>query len=163
EITKADFIGFSNGGHTTIEIALRHPNLINRLIICSAFFKRSGVFPKFWQGFDNVTLDDMPQQFKDEFLKVNNNPSALLNMFNKDVQRMRMFNDWTDEQIKSIQAPTFIMNGTEDVASPEHAIQMYRLIPNCEIAILPSGHGEYIGEKNPHITDSKLPDITVTL
>src|SRR5215510_560547 len=26
KITKADFLGFSNGGHTLIEIYLRHPN-----------------------------------------------------------------------------------------------------------------------------------------
>jgi len=105
----------------------------------------------------------MPQQFKDEFLKVNNNPSALVNMFNKDVQRMKVFEDWTDEQIKTIQAPTFIMNGTKDVGSLEHAVEMYRLIPNCELAILPSGHGEYIGEINPEIGKSKLPDTTISL
>jgi len=34
EISKADFLGFSNGGHTLIEIALRHPGIINKLIIC---------------------------------------------------------------------------------------------------------------------------------
>jgi hypothetical protein len=55
------------------------------------------------------------------------------------------------------------MNGTEDVGSPEHAVEMYLLIPNCELAILPSGHGEYIGETNPQIGYSKLPDITIAL
>ncbi len=84
-------------------------------------------------------------------------------MFDKDVQRMVVFKDWTDGQIKSIQAPTFIMNGTQDVGIPEHAVNMYRIIPNCELAILPSGHGEYIGEKNPQIGYSTLPDITVAL
>jgi pimeloyl-ACP methyl ester carboxylesterase len=163
EITQADFLGFSNGGHTLIEIALRHRNLIKKLVICSAFYKRSGTFPQFWEGFDNVTFNHMPQQFKDEFLKVNNNASALMNMFDKDVQRMKVFKEWTDGQIKSIQAPAFIMNGTEDVGSPEHAVEMYRLIPNCELAILPSGHGEYIGETNPQIGYSKLPDITIAL
>jgi pimeloyl-ACP methyl ester carboxylesterase len=163
EIKKADFLGFSNGGHTLIEIALRHPNLIKKLIICSAFYKRSGTFPQFWAGFEGVTFDHMPQQFKDEFLKVNNDQTALLNMFEKDVQRMVVFKDWTDEQIRSIEAPTFIMNGTQDVGNPEHAVEMYRIIPNCELAILPSGHGEYIGEKNPQIRHSTLPDITVGL
>jgi len=163
EISKADFLGFSNGGHTLIEIALRHPGIINRLIICSAFYKRSGTFPQFWEGFAGVTFDHMPQHFKDEFLKVNSNPSALVNMFNKDVQRMKVFEDWSDEQIKAIQAPTFIMNGTKDVGSPEHAVEIFRLIPNCELAILPGGHGEYIGEINPEIGNSKLPDTTVSL
>lgn len=163
EISKADFLGFSNGGHTLIEIALRHPNLINKLIICSAFYKRSGTFPEFWSGFDSATFDQMPQQFKNEFLKVNNNFTALRNMFEKDVQRMKVFKDWTDEQIQSIRVPTFIMNGTADVASPEHATEMYRLISNAELAILPGGHGEYIGEKSLQIEQSRLPEITAAL
>ena len=45
-ITKADILGFSNGGHTAIEIALRHPGIVNKLILCSAFYKRSGVAPQ---------------------------------------------------------------------------------------------------------------------
>src|SRR3954447_18902677 len=49
-ITKADILGFSNGGHTAIEIALRHPHIVNKLILCSAFYKRSEVAPQFWEG-----------------------------------------------------------------------------------------------------------------
>jgi pimeloyl-ACP methyl ester carboxylesterase len=162
-ITKADFLGFSNGGHTLIEIALRHPGILNKIIICSSFYKRSGTYSKLWAGFNNATIDRIPQHLKDEFLKVNNNPDAFLNMFEKDVHRMKFFKDWTDGQIKSIQAPAFIMNGTYDVSNPEHAVEMYRLIPNCELTILPSGHGEYIGEKDPEMKHSILPDITVAL
>ena len=57
---------------------------------------------------------------------------------------MKTFKDWTDEQIKSIKAPTLIINGNKDVGSPEHAVEMYRLIPNCELAIFPGGHGDYL-------------------
>lgn len=163
DIGKADFLGFSNGGHAAIEMALRHPDLIGKLIICSSLYKRSGAFPGFWEGFEQASFDQLPQQFKEEFLRVNNNPAALMNMFDKDVQRMKDFKDWTDEQIQSIQAPTYIMNGTEDVGSPEHAVALFRLIPNCELTILPSGHGEYIGEMNPQPSQSQLPDIAVAL
>jgi pimeloyl-ACP methyl ester carboxylesterase len=38
------------------------------------------------------------------------------------------------------------MNGTKDVASVEHATEMHRLIPNSDLAILPGGHGYYLGE-----------------
>ncbi|MEO6454962.1 MAG: alpha/beta hydrolase [Ginsengibacter sp.] len=161
QITKADFLGFSNGGHAIIEIAIRHSDLINKIILCSALYKRSGAVPQFWEGFENVTFSDMPQQFKDDFLKVNNNPAALINMFNKDVQRMKVFKDWTEENMKSIKAPTYIINGTKDVGNPEHAVEMYRLIPNCELTILPGLHGEYLGETGTE--NSILPEITVSL
>ena len=144
-ISKADFLGFSNGGHTTIEIALRHPELVNKIILCSAFYKRSAIAPQFWEGFDQATLNDMPQVLREGYLTVNNNAESLLNMFNKDIQRMKAFKDWSDEQIKSIKAPTLVINGSRDIGSPEHAVKMYRIIPNCEMAILPGGHGSYLG------------------
>lgn len=144
-ISKADFLGFSNGGQTVIELALRHPQLVSKIIIASAFYKRSAVAPQFWEGFDKVTLDMMPQVLKDGYLKANNNPEGLLNMFNKDVQRMKAFTGWTDEQMKSIQASALVINGTQDVGSVEHAVEMYRIIPDCELAIFPGGHGAYLG------------------
>ena len=162
-IGKADFLGFSNGGNTVMEIALRHPQLVGKLILCSSLYKRNGTFPQFWEGFDHASFDQLPQPFKEEFLRVNNNPDALLNMFNKDVARMKAFQDWTDGQLASIQAPAYIINGTEDVATPEHAVAMYRLFPNGELTILPSNHGEYIGQIDPQAGESALPGITIGL
>lgn len=145
QIKKADFLGFSNGGHTAIEIALRHKTIVDKIILASAFYKRDAVFPQFWEGFDYVTLEMMPKVLQDGYLKANNNQEGLLNMFKKDVQKMKVFQDWTDEQMKSITAKTLIINGNNDVGSVEHAVEMYRILPNCELAILPGGHGTYLG------------------
>jgi pimeloyl-ACP methyl ester carboxylesterase len=145
KITKADFLGYSNGGHTLIEILLRHPNIVDNAIIASAFYKRSAVVPQFWEGFGSATIDVMPKALKDGFLKVNNDQEALLNMFNKDVQKMKVFKGWSDEQIKSIKSPTLIINGNNDVGSVEHAVEMFRTIPNSQLAVLPGKHGVYIG------------------
>lgn len=163
KIPKADFLGFSNGGHTLIEVALRHPEKVNKLILASAFYKRSAAAAQFWEGFDGATLDMMPQVLKDGYLKANNDPSGLLNMFRKDVQKMKVFKGWTDEQMNSIKAPTLVINANTDVGSPEHAVEMYRIIPNCELAIFPGGHGAYLGAieglDNGHWTQSYAADL----
>jgi pimeloyl-ACP methyl ester carboxylesterase len=145
EIAKADFLGFSNGGHTTIEIALRHPSLINKIILASTFYKRSAAPPQFWEGFNRATIDMMPQALKDGYLKARNDAAGLLNMFHKDVQRMKVFQGWTDEQMRSIKAPALVINGSADVGSAEHAVEMYRVLPDSELAIFPGGHGLYLG------------------
>jgi pimeloyl-ACP methyl ester carboxylesterase len=146
DITKADFLGFSNGGQTTIELALRHPESINKIIIASAFYKLNAVVPQFWDGFNHATLNDMPQVLREAYLKVTNNDEAgLLNMFNRDVQRMKTFKGWTDEQMKLIKAPALVINGSHDISTPEHAVEMYRVIPDSELAIFPGGHGAYLG------------------
>jgi pimeloyl-ACP methyl ester carboxylesterase len=157
KISKADFLGFSNGGQTTIEIGIRHPELVNKLIMASAFYQRSAVVPQFWEGFEKATLNNMPEILREGQLKVNgNNSEQLQNMFNKDVQRMKVFKDWSDEQMKEIIAPTLVINGSKDVGSAEHAVKMHHLIPNCELAIFPGGHGAYIGAIEA-IDNGKLP------
>lgn len=146
KIPKADFLGFSNGGQTTIEIALHHPERVNKIILASILYNRSGVVPQFWEGFDHATLDNMPLVLRQGQLDANGNDAdALLNTFNKDVRRMKAFKGWSDEQMRAIKAPALVINGNADVGSPEHAVEMYRLIPDCELAIFPGGHGTYLG------------------
>jgi pimeloyl-ACP methyl ester carboxylesterase len=144
-IEKADLLGFSNGAHTAIEIYLRHPRLVNKLILASTFTRRHAVPAAFWNGFEGATVDMMPPLLTEGYLKANNSKEGLLNMFNKDVKRMKGFQGWTDEQIKSIKCPTLVINGNNDVAPVEHAVELYRLIPNCELAIFPGSHGTYLG------------------
>lgn len=42
-IGKADFFGFSNGGTTTLQIAIRHSEMVDKIILGSALAKRKGV------------------------------------------------------------------------------------------------------------------------
>lgn len=54
--------------------------------------------------------------------------------------------DIPDEQMKSIKAPTLIIIGDKDVVTPEHAMEMHKQIVHSEVAVVPGGHGEYMGE-----------------
>jgi len=162
-IDRADIFGFSNGGHDCIQLGIRHPECVRRLIIASAFYKRDGVPAGFWNGFNTPKFSDMPQVYKDAFLKINNNPDALMNMFNKDVQRMRTFKDWQKEDVRSIQASALIVIGDHDLTMPEHAVEMYRLLPHARLAILPGSHGSYMGEAMSPDPDSKIPELFVAM
>ena len=145
-IDKASFFGFSNGGSTCMQIAIRHPAIVNKLVLAAAAFKRDGYLPGFFDGMKQATLKNMPAELKTAFLKVNPDSARLQIMFERDRDRMIAFKDWNKEQIKSIAAPTLIINGDADVVTPEHALEMHRLIPHSRLAIIPGGHGEYIGE-----------------
>jgi pimeloyl-ACP methyl ester carboxylesterase len=162
-INGADIFGFSNGGNTALEIAIRHPERVRRLILASALYKRDGVSPTFWEGLDKAKFSDMPQAYKDAYSKINNDPAALLNMFNKDVQRMRTFKDWKEEDLRSIQAPALIVIGDQDVPRPEHAVEMYSLLPHGRLAILPGTHGSYMGEAMSPDLNSKVPELLVAM
>lgn len=146
QIAKADFLGFSNGGQTTLEIAIRYPELVSKIIIGSAFYKRSGVFPQFWDFMKQAKIENMPAELKEAYLKVSANPNGLQNLHDKCAKRMVEFKGWSDEQIQSIKAPALIISGDSDIGSPEHIVEMYRMIPASRLAIIPGGHGKYIGE-----------------
>jgi pimeloyl-ACP methyl ester carboxylesterase len=160
EIRQADVMGFSNGGQTAMQIAIRHPALVRRLVVASAFYKRSGVPAAFWEGISHATLDDMPRGLKDAYLAIVPDPKRLQAMFNRDVQRMRTFKDWPDDQLRSIKAPTLLLAGDRDVMLPEHIVEMFRLIPHARMAILPGGHGAYLGEATVARKGSRVPLLT---
>jgi pimeloyl-ACP methyl ester carboxylesterase len=127
-------------------IGMRHPKLVNKLIVASAFYSKTGTPAVFWESMANAKFSDMPQVYKDEYLKINNNPAALLNMFNKDSKRMQTFTGWKAEDLKGVKAPVLVLIGDHDLTTPEHAVEMYRLFPNGHLAILPGSHGSYMGE-----------------
>jgi pimeloyl-ACP methyl ester carboxylesterase len=162
-IPKADFFGFSNGGTTALQIAIRHPQLVNKIIAASALCKRSGVPAVFWDFMKQAKLEDMPQQYKDAYMKVAPDPDRLQTMNDKCAKRMVTFNDISDEQLKSIAAPTLIIIGDKDVMTPEHALEMHRLIANSQLAIIPGGHGEYMGEITTLKPDYEDSDFVVPM
>lgn len=162
-ISKADIMGFSNGGSTSLQLAIRHPECVDKLVAISAIYKRDGMQPGFFDFMQNGTFSDMPQLYKDAFLSVNNDPQKLLNMFNKDRQRMLDFKDWSDELIKSIEVPVLVMVGDKDVVRPEHAMELARLVPKGQLAVLPGGHGDFMGEAMATRPNDKMIALTAAM
>jgi pimeloyl-ACP methyl ester carboxylesterase len=137
KIEKADFFGYSNGGHIALQIAVRHPDLVRKLVIESAMFQRDGSDAEFWESFKQANLGDMPRELREVYLKVAPHPEDLPRFFAKSVQRMMDFKGWTPEDIHSIEAPTLVIIGDHDIVRPEHAVLMFRLLPNAQLAVLP--------------------------
>lgn len=163
KIKNADFLGFSNGGNTAIQLAIRHSQLVRKLIIVSSFFKREGLYPQLWESLNSATLNDLPKQLQEAYKKVAPRPEDLSIMFDRDRNRMLEFKDWKAEDIQSIRTPALIILGEEDVVMPEHAMEMARLMPHARLAILPGGHGACIGEITTLLENSRLPLTTVAM
>lgn len=163
QIEKADILGFSNGGNTALQIAIRHPQLCRKVIGASVLLKRNGALPQFWDFMKNGTFEQMPQAYKDAYVKVNPDSAKLLNMYRKCAHRMANLKDFPDEQIRSIKAPVLLINGDADVATAEHVVAMSKLIPHCNLAVIPGGHGTYLGEITTLKKDYKSTDFVVPM
>jgi pimeloyl-ACP methyl ester carboxylesterase len=164
KIERADIIGFSNGGTTALQIAIRHPRRVSKLVLLSASYKRSGNQPGVFESFKDASLENsLPQRLKDAYLKANPDPEGLQRMFGRDLARMLAFKDISDAEIKAIQAPTLVINGDVDLVRPEHALELSQALPHGRLIILPGGHGEYIGEICSTNKNSKIPELATTL
>ncbi len=162
-IEKANFLGFSNGGSTALQIAIRHPALVHKIISASGAVRREGFIPGFFEGMPKATLKDMPAPLHTAFLDVNPDTAKLQVMFDRDKQRMVHFQDWPDESLRSINAPTLILAADHDVITVAHSLFMSQVIPRAQLAILPGMHGTYLGEICTVKQGSKLPEMTVNL
>jgi pimeloyl-ACP methyl ester carboxylesterase len=137
-VARADFFGYSNGGHIALEIALRHPEVVRSLILESVMFSRDGTDPGFWKSFDHAKLDEMPLELRKAYLATAPHPEQLPSFFAKSVQRMREFKGWTPAQLQILRPPTLLIVGDRDTVRVEHAAQMQHLLPDARLAVLPA-------------------------
>jgi pimeloyl-ACP methyl ester carboxylesterase len=162
-VAKADVLGFSNGGSTTLQIALRHPERVNKIVAISAIFRRDGLQPWFWPTMKKGTFADLPQVYKDAFLRVTPDSAKLLTMFRRDQQRMLGFKDWKASDMRAIAAPTLVVASDQDVVRPEHAVELAHLLPHGRLAIFLGRHGEFFGEVMFAHPGSKVPELFAAL
>lgn len=162
-IEKADILGFSNGGTIALQVAIRQPKRVNKLVLASTLYKRDGMAAGFFEGMQHATLEHMPAPLKEAYRKANPDPQGLQKMFTRDATRMIHFQDIGDDVIRAIQAPALVINGDTDAVRAEHAMQLSRTLPHAELIILPCGHGDYIGEICAPDKNSKMPDFVVTM
>ena len=162
-VDEADLFGFSNGASVALQVAIRHPQLVRKLVFASAITKRDGAHPQLWAFINNADFSTMPQPLKDAFLRVNPDPHQLRSMHDKDAARMQTFQDVPDDAVRAVRAPTLIILGDQDIVTVEHALALRGLIAGARLLILPGGHGDYLGEAVMTQQETRYPELTAQL
>jgi pimeloyl-ACP methyl ester carboxylesterase len=163
EVSQADLLGFSNGAMVALQVAIRHPRMVRKLVFASSFTKREGAQPQLWDFMKHADIANMPQPLKDAFLAVNPDPQKLKTMHDKDAARMTKFTDVPDAAVRAVRAPTLIVTGDRDVLRVEHALELSRIFPDARLLVLPGGHGDCLAEACSAPADQGYAEITVRL
>ncbi len=136
-IARADLMGFSNGANIAMQVAIRDPALVRRLVVVSGMVKRDGLRPGFWEGMEHAKQEVMPPHLVETYRRTSPHPERLPTFFRKSLDRMLGFRDWPEASVRSIAAPTLVVIGDADVVRPEHAAEMAALLPHARLAVLP--------------------------
>ncbi|HEX6849560.1 MAG TPA: alpha/beta hydrolase [Chitinophagaceae bacterium] len=149
KIDSADIFGYSMGGGVAQQVAIRHPEVVRRLIITSSVYKYEGWSPETRAILPMLTAEMFePTPIKQEYDKLAPDPKHWKEFINKMKKFVTTSYDFGADNIKAIRSPTLIITGDGDGVLPEHAVEMYRLrggsymvdfgpIHAAQLAILP--------------------------
>jgi pimeloyl-ACP methyl ester carboxylesterase len=95
-------------------------------------------YPEILEGLKHLTAEALPPIMRQEYERVAPNPGDWPKMVARVKQQGYDFQDWPLEDLQSIRAPALVIVGDADVVRPEHAVEMFRLIPQARLAVLPA-------------------------
>jgi pimeloyl-ACP methyl ester carboxylesterase len=148
-IEQADIVGYSMGGGVTLQLAMRHPDLVRKMVIISVSYRSDAIYPEVLAGIQEITPEMFAgSPFEEAYFRNAPNPDDWPVLIEKlkdlDAQEFA----WPEDEIRAISAPTLLVIGDSDVIRPEHAVELFRLLgggvpgdlagsPNSRLAILP--------------------------
>jgi len=161
-ITKADFVGYSMGGGVAMYVAVRHPELVRKLVYAGgASYDPDGYYPELLDGEKKMTPDAfVGTPWLKTYMRIAPNKGD----WPKLVEKIKVLDlNWrglSEDQVRSIKVPTMLIIGDADVVRPEHVVKMFRLLgggvpgdlvalPRSRLAVLPgTTHVTLIGRTN---------------
>lgn len=182
-IEQADFFGYSMGSGIAIDIALRHPEIVRKLVLVSVSYSYDGVHPELTTSVIEVTAEALAQNlqgspWQEAYARLAPNPDDWLTLIEKKIVHDSEWKGWPAETIASIQAPTLLVIGDSDIIRPEHSVDMFRLLgggvpgdltglPKSQLAILPASthvtvifQAEWLASMIEAFLDAPMPEAT---
>jgi pimeloyl-ACP methyl ester carboxylesterase len=137
-IESAAIVGYSDGGIIGLDIAIHHPERVTRLAVTGANSRTDGYTAEWVR---TLIPDDLPVSEAYDRLSpdgVDHWPIVIGRL-------KRLWTEepnFTREEMQSIKAPTLIIVGDGDIVTPEHAVEMFRMIAGAQLCVVPkAGHG----------------------
>ena len=149
-LPRADVFGYSMGAIVGLQLAIRHPAKVNKLVAASVAYDLEGWQPAFREFIPQMTVEmivTMP--FAEDYRKLAPNPEGFPELARKLIALEKEPMAW-EEQVKTIKTPVLIITGDADVATLEHSVALFRLLgggimgdmgkplPASRLAVLPA-------------------------
>ena len=149
-LENADVFGYSMGAAVGLQLAIRHPDKVKKLVAASVAYDAAGWQPEFTAFIPKMTVEmflGMP--FAEEYRKLAPNPDGFPALVEKLIALEHEPMAW-EEDVKALETPVLIITGDADVATLEHSVALFRLLggggmgdmgrslPASRLAVLPA-------------------------
>jgi pimeloyl-ACP methyl ester carboxylesterase len=128
DVERADVMGYSQGGGVALQLAIRHPGLVNKLVSMSATFRKDGWYPAVFESIGGLSAKDFAGTPVETAFK-KHTPDA--KAYDAYLEKMKVLNindqNISDEEMRSISAKTMVIVGDADGVTLEHALAMFKL------------------------------------
>ena len=131
-IPVADVFGYSMGAGVAYQLAIRHPDHVDRLAAASGSFSSAGLYPEMAAMFEQMTPEAMAGMmegtpYATAYRAVAPNPDAFPTLVAKLLALDTAPQDWPAADVEAIAAPTLVISGDSDIIRPEHSVEIFRL------------------------------------
>jgi pimeloyl-ACP methyl ester carboxylesterase len=134
KIERADFFGDSFGGTIAVMMAVRHPQLVRRVVSHGG-----SLAPYPGNAADRPAHDsDVVKWQREEYQKVAPDPKRWPTLFDKASTSLIAWKGSSPDQLKAIKAPVLIACGDHDLIPVERCAEWSRMIPNAQLAVIPN-------------------------
>ncbi len=147
---SADVMGYSMGAGVALQMAMRHPEQVRKVVVLSGVFRNNGWLTEAESAFPQITAEALKgTPLETEYKKKSPHPAHWPEFVKRAINMDTKFFDWGADKIRNTKAPFFIIVGDADGVRHEHAIELYRLkgggkmgdmhgLPESRLAILPA-------------------------
>ena len=134
-------VGYSDGGIIGLDMAIHHPERVIKLAVTGANARFEGYTTEnqeFARSFDPVS-----QPVSEKYAELSPDGAEHWPVVLGRLKPMWAAEpSFTNEELQSIGAPTLLVIGDRDIVTPEHAVEMFRTIPEAQLCVVPNAaHG----------------------
>ena len=129
KLERAAIMGFSLGGAVALRTAIQHPELVERLVLVSTVFKRSGWYPEMTAAMDAMG-PEVAEPLKrspmyEAYVQIAPRQEDWPVLVTQLTTALKIDYDWSAEVAK-LPMPVMIVVGDADGLPPSHAVELFR-------------------------------------
>ena len=142
-------VGWSDGGIVALLVAIQRPDLVDKLVVIGANFDVSGVVPEAAEMLSSMDPDGEDMAMFRELYSAHSPDGAehWPVVFRKFVEMIEHEPTIPVDELARIGSPTLVLVGDDDMVTLEHTNELYRAIPNAQLAVVPGASHAVLMEK----------------